>query len=50
MGFTMRQKSVWIGRKRIPEEFVEELEAKGMRAYVDIFGVTRSGTLRDLLK
>lgn len=50
MGFTMRQRSVWMGRKKIPQEFIDDLRLKRMTGYVDLFGVTKSGTLEDLLK
>jgi len=48
LGFKMTQKSVWTGRVRLPEEFVEDLKELGLFQYVDIFAVTKTGSLRTI--
>ncbi len=48
LGFTMLQKSVWTGKKNIPEQFLRDLHERHMTAYVHIFEVTKSGTLEGI--
>jgi hypothetical protein len=46
LGYTMAQKSVWMGRGAIPVAFVRDLADQRIDAYVQIFAVTKKGTLR----
>ncbi len=46
--FTMLQKSVWVGNSSLPEEFMNDLRARGIDKFVEILAVTKSGTLRQL--
>lgn len=46
LGFSMLQQSVWIGKCKIPEEFIRDLVALRVFEYVEILVVTRSGTVR----
>lgn len=48
MGLEPLQKSVWVGKIRLPPEFFEDLEALGLTACVQVLGVTESGTLRTI--
>ena len=48
IGFTMVQKSVWVGKYAIPSEFLEDLERMRLLAYVQILAVTRSGSLHPM--
>jgi hypothetical protein len=48
MGFKMLQKSVWVGKKKIPEEFMNDLRERKMLKYIQIFEVTKSGTLHEI--
>ena len=48
LGFKILQKSVWIGKKKLPQEFLEDLKKYNLLNYVEIFSVTKSGTLRSL--
>ena len=48
LGFTMLQKSVWLGKRKIPEELLNDLHRRKMLKYVQIFEVAREGTLREL--
>ncbi|MDO8516041.1 MAG: CRISPR-associated endonuclease Cas2 [bacterium] len=45
LGFTMIQKSVWMGKVVLPEEFLDDLSGLHMMDYVQIFEITKSGTL-----
>jgi CRISPR/Cas system-associated endoribonuclease Cas2 len=46
LGLTMIQKSVWTGKIKIPQEFVDDLSRMKILDSVEIFQVTRTGTLR----
>lgn len=46
--FTMLQKSVWVGTSSLPEEFMNDLRARGIDKFVEILAVTKSGTLRQV--
>lgn len=46
--FTMLQKSVWVGNSSLPEEFMNDLRARGIDKFVEILAVTKSGTLRQI--
>ena len=48
LGFTLLQKSVWIGKKKIPEQFVKDLHRIGIFDYVEIFSITKQGTIKKL--
>jgi len=50
MGFEKRQQSVWLGKGKIPKEFLHDLRAKRLLPHVDIFSIVKSGMLKDLLK
>jgi len=47
MGFELLQKSVWIGRIIIPEEFVIDLKRLKIVDYVHVFSVLKTGTVTD---
>ena len=46
MGFQLVQKSVWAGKRKLPQEFLEDLREYKMLGYIDILTVTKSGSLR----
>jgi len=48
LGFSMIQKSVWVGNCKIPEAFIIDLEKKEILKHVDIFEVGNKGTLQRL--
>ncbi len=48
LGFRMLQKSVWTGKVKLPEDFLRDLERANMLDCVEIFSVSKSGTLRKL--
>ncbi len=45
LGFSFLQGSVWIGKKRIPEEFLFELKERELLSYVHIFEVSKEGSI-----
>lgn len=48
LGFRMMQKSVWIGKIKIPEEFINDLKKLQIISYVEIFAVTKTGTIKHI--
>lgn len=44
-GYEMLQKSVWLGRRPLPQDFFETLEELGLRQFVHIVSIERAGTL-----
>ena len=45
MGFTKLQKSVWQGKVKIPEDFIEDINKFKLGEHIHIFEVTKYGTL-----
>lgn len=45
MGFSFCQQSVWVGKSKIPKRFLEDLRDREMLSYVQIFEVTKEGSL-----
>lgn len=48
LDFKMIQKSVWIGKVKIPKQFLEDLRLLKISRCVEIFQATKSGTLKKL--
>ena len=48
LGFTMLQKSVWVGKVKVPEEFLDDLRKIKILGYLDIFAVTKTGSLENI--
>jgi hypothetical protein len=46
LGFTLVQKSVWIGKAKLPKEFLDDLAELRLLDAVEIFGITRAGSLK----
>ena len=46
LGFKRLQKSVWVGRVKIPESFLKDLNRINLLEYVEIFAITKTGSLR----
>ena len=46
IGFRRLQKSVWIGKVKIPEVFMNHLRKLDLLSYVEILAITKTGTLR----
>jgi len=49
MGFTMLQRSVWVGKKKVPEEFLRDLRERHLLPHVQIFEVSKVGTLKEIV-
>ncbi len=45
LGFTNIQKSFFVGRVKIPEEFITDLNRLNLLPYIEIFEITKKGTL-----
>ncbi len=45
LSFSFLHKSVWIGTKGVPKEFMDALQERRLLPYVHIVGVKKSGTL-----
>lgn len=48
LGFRMIQKSVWAGKVKLPEEFIKDLQELDLFRYVEIFTISKSGSLRQV--
>ena len=46
--FTMLQKSVWIGKVKIPEQLLADLYQLDLLRFIEILEITKSGTLRNI--
>lgn len=49
IGLEMVQQSVWIGKVKLPPEFIADLNILKMTDYIEILEVTKSGTYKNLL-
>ncbi|MDP3901956.1 MAG: CRISPR-associated endonuclease Cas2 [bacterium] len=48
-GFSMLQKSVWIGKIKLSYEFIEDIQKLHLLDYVEILSVTKSGTIKPMI-
>ena len=48
LNFSMLQKSVWVGKGKLPKEFIDDLSKYKIISYVDIFTISKRGSLRKL--
>ena len=48
LDFRMIQKSVWIGKKKLPQEFMEDIRGLKLLPYVEIFAITKTGSIRSV--
>lgn len=48
MGFKMLQKSAWIGRIKLPPEFLEDIDKLKIAQYLEVLVVAKAGSLRRL--
>jgi len=48
LGFSILQRSVWIGKKKVPESFLEDLREKRILNYIHILEVGVTGTIKHL--
>jgi len=50
LGFTMIHKSVWVGKVKIPKDFIVAIEKLGILKFIEILEVTKNGSLNQLIK
>ncbi len=50
LNFKMIQKSVWLGKAKLPQQFIDDLGRINMLSYVEIFAITKKGSLRQTIK
>ena len=48
LGFKMLQRSVWIGKIKIPKELLEDIRQRGLLNYVEIVTITKHGTIKNI--
>lgn len=48
--FSKLQQSVWISRNKLPEELLKNLQTFHMLEYVEIFSITKTGSIRHIGK
>jgi DNA-binding PadR family transcriptional regulator len=48
LNFTMLQKSLWVGRVKLPKDFIQDLHELQLISYVEILAVTKTGSLKQL--
>lgn len=48
LGFSLLQKSVWIGNRGVPKEFMDALRDRNLLHHVHIVGIKKSGTLEHI--
>lgn len=46
--FQMVQKSVWAGKAELPQKFLDDVRELNLISYIEIFAVTKSGSLEKL--
>lgn len=49
LGFNMLQKSVWAGKIGLPEEFLKDLDKINILSFVEIFAISKTGSLREII-
>jgi len=48
LGFKMIQKSVWIGKIKLPKQFIDDLFNLNLIDFVEIFEISKTGSLKHL--
>ena len=48
LNFTMLQKSVWAGKSKLPHEFAIDLNKLKIISHVEIFAISKTGSLKQL--
>ena len=44
----MIQKSVWVGKVKIPKQFIDDLDKFNMVDFVEIFEISKAGSLKQI--
>ncbi len=48
LNFALLQESVWVGKNKIPEQFIYDLREREMLPYIQIFEISKKGTISQL--
>ncbi|HEY4715390.1 MAG TPA: hypothetical protein VIH31_02695 [Candidatus Paceibacterota bacterium] len=48
LGFKIIHQSVWVGKVKLPKQFIIDLENMGILEYVEIMEVTKKGSLKNI--
>ena len=48
LGFKMLQRSVWMGKIKIPKELLEDIRQRGLLDCVEIVTITKRGTIKNI--
>ena len=46
LDFKLLQKSVWVGKSRVPQVLINDLEDLDILSYIEIFEITKGGSLK----
>jgi DNA-binding transcriptional regulator PaaX len=49
LGFRMLQKSLWLGKVKIPKKFIDDLYRLGLVDYIEIFEIKKAGSLSHIV-
>lgn len=49
LGFRFIQKSVFMGKIKIPKDFLNDVDRLGLTSFVEIFEISKTGTLKHLI-
>lgn len=49
LGFKMVHQSVWVGKIKIPEDFIADLENLKILEFIEIFEISKTGSLNKLI-
>lgn len=47
--YKILQKSVWIGKTKIPKEFLDDIKELKLSEYIEICAITKGGSLRQMI-
>lgn len=48
LNFSMLQKSVWLGRGKLPQSFITDLKEYGLLSHIEILSIAKAGTITRL--
>ena len=50
IGLRLIQQSVWMGKVKIPKEFLDDIRELHLANFVEIFEITKSGSLNQVIQ
>ena len=50
IGLKLVQKSVWMGKVKVPKDFIDDLSELKLIDYVEIFEISKTGSLRKVIR